>query len=192
MKATASKYGSVVERVAAPMTRAQAVRLRSGQPDASIGLLANPRGAPFCHDRHRSERAAEDAAKTSGASRFAKVDFSGRSFLTVSIGKAAEPVPVLQWPKRLGLPTTSDIFALATVMLGKAIADMRRRNPQAVSSALFLAPLEVCLRVRDAEGREDMRQVAAQILTASARLRPWMSDPFAVRTLGCQGTISPS
>jgi cell division protease FtsH len=111
------------------------------------------------------ERAAEDARLIADASRFAEVEFSGRFFLTMSVAKASEPVPLHQWPKRFGLPTTSDIATL-----GKAVAEMRRRAPQAdVASALFMPPLEACLPVRDADGPQDMRKVAAQILTASAQ-----------------------
>lgn len=129
------------------------------------------------------ERAAEDAAQIPGGSPFAEVEFSGRRFLTVRVAKSSEPVPLLQWPKRFGLPTTSDVRILA-----KAIADMHRRAPRAeVASALFLPALEVCLRVKDAESAEDKRQVAAQILTASAQTssldvgcvrnaNPWVSS----------------
>ncbi len=112
------------------------------------------------------EPAGIDAVKTPGASRLVGFDFGGRSFLTVSVPKTVEPVAVLQWPKRFGLPTTNDVLAL-----GNAIADMRGRAPRTeVASALYVAPLEACLSVKDAEGQEDMRQVAAQILTASAQL----------------------
>lgn len=107
--------------------------------------------------------AADDAARIDGASQFAEFEFGGRRFLTVPVAKSSEPVPLLHWPKRFGLPTTSDVRAL-----GKAIAGMRRRAPRAeVASALFLPALEACLPVKDAEAAEDMRQVAAQILTAS-------------------------
>lgn len=109
------------------------------------------------------DRAADDAARLDGVSRFAGFEFGGRSFLTMPVAKSSEPVPLLHWPKRFGLPTTSDVRAL-----GKAIADMRRRAPSAeVASALFLPTLEACLPVKDAERVEDMRQAAAQILTAS-------------------------
>lgn len=88
------------------------------------------------------ERAAEDAAQIAGASRFAELEFSGRRLLTMSVAKSSEPVPLLQWPKRFGLPTTSDVRTL-----GKAIADMRRRAPRAeVASALFLPPLKRACR----------------------------------------------
>jgi cell division protease FtsH len=143
-----------------------------------------------------------DAAKTSGASRLASFDFDGRSFLTLSVPKATEPVPVLQWPKRFGLPTTNDVMAL-----GNAIADMRKRVPRAeVASALFVAPLEVCLSVKDADGQEDMRQVAAQILTASAQTpsldveslrsaNPWVSGDdigFFLKALGVSEFAEPA
>ncbi|MCS3498280.1 hypothetical protein M2189_002762 [Bradyrhizobium japonicum] len=109
------------------------------------------------------EPAADDAARIDGDSQFAEFDFGGRRFLTVTVAKSSEPVPLLHWTKRYGLPTTSDIR-----VLGGAIAGMRRRAPQAeVASALFLPALKVCLRVKDAEAAEDMRQVAAQLLTAS-------------------------
>lgn len=109
------------------------------------------------------EPAADDAARIDGASQFAEFEFGGRRFLTVPVAKSSEPVPLLHWPKRFGLPTTSDVRAL-----GKAIAGMRRRAPRVeVASALFLPALEACLPVKDAEAAEDLRQVAAQILTAS-------------------------
>ncbi|MET4524059.1 AAA family ATPase [Bradyrhizobium sp. JR18.2] len=147
------------------------------------------------------ERAAEDAARIAGASRFAEVEFSGRSFLTMPVAKSSEPVPLLQWPKRFGLPTTSDVRTL-----GKAISDMRRRAQRAeVASALFVPPLEACLPVRDADGPEDMRQVAAQILTASAQTssldvgsvrgaNPWLSPDdisYFLKALGVSEFAEP-
>lgn len=109
------------------------------------------------------QSAADDAARIDGASLFAAFEFGGRRFLTMQVAKSSEPVPLLHWPKRFGLPTTSDIRAI-----GGAIADMRRRAPRAeVSNALFLPALEACLPVKDAAEPEDMRQIAAQILTAS-------------------------
>jgi hypothetical protein len=109
------------------------------------------------------EPAADDAARIDGASQFAEFEFGGRRFLTVPVAKSSEPVPLLHWTKRYGLPTTSDVR-----VLGEAIAGMRRRAPQAeVASALFVPALEACLRVKDAEAAEDIGQVAAQLLTAS-------------------------
>lgn len=109
------------------------------------------------------EPAADDAGRIEGALPFADFEFGGRRFLTMPMAKSSEPVPLQQWPNRFGLPTTSDVRAL-----GGAIAGMRRRAPQAeVASALFLPALAVCLPVKDADGSEDMRQVGAQILTAS-------------------------
>ncbi|MEY9461976.1 cell division protease FtsH [Bradyrhizobium ottawaense] len=109
------------------------------------------------------EPVADDAARIDGASQFAEFEFGGRRFLTVPVAKSSEPVPLLRWPKRFGLPTTSDVRAL-----GVAIAGMRRRAPRAeVASALFMPALEACLAVKDVDATEDMRQVAAQILTAS-------------------------
>ncbi|MGX1007063.1 cell division protease FtsH [Bradyrhizobium japonicum] len=109
------------------------------------------------------EPAADDAERIDGAPRFAEFEFGGRRFLTMPVAKSSEPVPLLQWSKRFGLPTTSDVRAL-----GEAIAGIRRRAPRAeVASALFLPALEVCLAVKDVDATEDMRQVAAQILTAS-------------------------
>jgi cell division protease FtsH len=114
------------------------------------------------------EAAGLDAAKTSGASQLSEFDFGGRSFLTMSVPKAAEPVPVSQWPKRFGLPTTNDVLAL-----GSAITDMRRRVPRAeVASALFVAPLEACLSVKETESPEDMERLAAQLLMASTQALP--------------------
>jgi cell division protease FtsH len=145
--------------------------------------------------------AAKDAVTMSGALRFADVDFSGRSFLAMSLPKSVEPVPVVQWPKRFGLPTTSDVAAL-----GKAIADLRRRVPQAeVASALFVAPLEACLPVRLADRPEDMRQLAAQFLIASAQspsldvesvrnANPWVSAHdinFFLEALGVSELADP-
>lgn len=146
------------------------------------------------------ERAAEDALQIDGTSRFVKVEFNGRSFLTMPVAKSSEPVPLLRWPKRFGLPTTSDVKAL-----GRAIADLRRRAPRAeVSSALFLPPLEACLTVKEAEGSEDMRQVASQLLTASQMssldvgsvrgVNPWISSDdisFLMMALGISEFAEP-
>jgi cell division protease FtsH len=135
-----------------------------------------------------------DAAASSFALKFAGLEFGGRSFLVMSTSKADEPVPVLQWPKRFGLPTTTDVMAI-----GKAISDLRRRVPQAeIASALFVPPLEACLPMKEIERPEDMRQLAAQILVASAQLpsldvesirnaNPWVSThdiSFFLQALG--------
>lgn len=137
-------------------------RLRSEGPGYQV--LQEQAGDSLILVLAAGERAAQDARQIAGASRFAEVEFSGRSYLTMSFAKSSEPVPLLQWPKRFGLPTRSDIATL-----GKAVAEMRRRAPRAeVASAVLLSPLQACLAVRDADGPEDLRQIAAQILTASA------------------------
>jgi cell division protease FtsH len=146
-------------------------------------------------------QAGEDALASSAASSFAGADFGGRSFLVMSTAKAAEPVPMLQWPKRFGLPTSADVTAM-----GKAIADLRRRAPQAeVASALFVMPLEVCLPVKGVDQPEDMRRLAAQILVASAEIpsldfesvrsaNPWVSAQdisFFLHALGVSEVAEP-
>ncbi|MCK1668980.1 ATP-binding protein [Bradyrhizobium sp. 153] len=109
------------------------------------------------------EPVADDAARIDGASQFAEFEFGSRRFLSVPVAKSSEPVPLQQWPKRFGLPTTSDVRAL-----GVAIVGMRGRAPRAeVASALFLPALKACLAVKNVGATEDMGQVAAQILTAS-------------------------
>jgi cell division protease FtsH len=111
-------------------------------------LRAEGAGYQVLHDQS-SERlmlviasdssAGKGAAASSVATEFEGVDFGGRSFLALSMSKAEEPVPVLQWPKRFGLPTSPDIKAM-----GKAISDLRQRDFQAeVGSALFVPPIEV-------------------------------------------------
>ncbi len=81
------------------------------------------------------DRAAEDAAQIASVSQFAEIEFSGRSFLTMAVAKSSEPVPLFLWPKRFGLPTTTDI-----VNLGKAVADMRRRAPRGRSGERPVSP----------------------------------------------------
>jgi hypothetical protein len=86
--------------------------------------------------------------------------------MAMSTSKADEPVPVLQWPKRFGLPTSADIKAM-----GRAIAELRQRDSQAeVASALFVQPIGACLPVKGVDRPEDMRRLAAQVLVASAQI----------------------
>jgi cell division protease FtsH len=126
--------------------------------------------------------AGQSVAASSVAPRFTAAEFGGRSFLAISTSKAEEPVPVLQWPKRFGLPTSVDVRAI-----GGAIAGLRSRDPRAeVASALFVPPIEVCLPVKAVDSPEDMRRLAAQVLVASAQIHsldvesvrsanPWVS-----------------
>lgn len=146
-------------------------------------------------------RIGDDVKASSVASQFTEVSFGDRSFMAMPTSKAAEPIPVQQWPKRFGLPTTSDVMAL-----GKAIADLRRRAPQAdVASALFVAPLEACFLVRETDHPENKRQLAAQILLASAqsltldvatvrKANPWVSAHdinFFLQALGVSELAEP-
>lgn len=146
-------------------------------------------------------QAGQDVAASSAVSKFAHVEFGGRTFLAMPTSKAAEPVPVMQWPKRFGLPTSTDVMAM-----GKAIVDLRRRAPKAeVGSALFVPPLEACLSVKDVDCPEDMRQLAAQILLASPQIQsldresvraanPWVSAndvSFFLQALGVSSIAEP-
>jgi cell division protease FtsH len=133
--------------------------------------------------------------------KFEGVDFGGRSFLAISMSKAEEPVPVLQWPKRFGLPTSPDIKAI-----GKAISDLRQRDPQAeVGSALFVPSIEVCLPVKRSDRPEDLKRLAAQVLVGSGQissldigsvrgLNPWVSAQdieFFLEALGISEVLEP-
>jgi Cdc6-like AAA superfamily ATPase len=110
--------------------------------------------------------AGSDAAASSLASKFAGVEFGGRSFLVMSTSKGEEPVPVRQWPKRFGLPTSADVKAM-----GIAIAELRQRDPQAeVASALFVPSIGACLPVKGVDCPEDMRRLAGEFLVASAQI----------------------
>jgi cell division protease FtsH len=173
-------------------------------------LRAEGAGYQVLHDQS-SERlmlvitsdstAGKGAAASSVATRFDGVDFSGRSFLAISMSKAEEPVPVLQWPKRFGLPTSPDIKAM-----GKAISDLRQRDPQAeVGSALFVPSIEVCLPVKASDRPEDMKRLAAQVLVGSGQissldigsvrgLNPWVSAQdieFFMEALGISEVLEP-
>jgi cell division protease FtsH len=143
-----------------------------------------------------------DAVASSAALKFAGVEFGGRSFLAISTSKTDEPVPVLQWPKRFGLPTSTDVKAMGT-----AIADLRRRNPQAeVGTALFVPPIEACLPVKAVDRPEDMGRLAAQVLVASAQItslavesvrsaNPWVSAQdirFFLQALGIADVLEPA
>jgi cell division protease FtsH len=145
-------------------------------PCGTVGRLrADGLGYQVLHDQ-ASDRlmlvlAGDSAAgnytsASSVASKFAGVEFGGRSFLVMPTSKADEPVPVRQWPKRFGLPTSTDVRAM-----GAAIADLRRRDPQAeVAAALFVPQIQTCLPVNATDRPEDMRRLAAQVLVASARV----------------------
>jgi hypothetical protein len=154
-------------------------------------LRAEGTGYQVLHDQS-SERlmlviasdssAGKGVTASSIATKFEGVDFGGRSFLAILMSKAEESVPVLQWPKRFGLPTSPDIKAM-----GKAISDLRQRDPQAeVGSALFVPSIEVCLPVKGSDRPEDMKRLAAQVLVGSGQissldigsvrgLNPWVS-----------------
>lgn len=141
--------------------------------------------------------AGKGAAALSVVSNFTKVEFAGRSFLAMSMSKADEPVPVQQWPKRFGLPTSSDIKAM-----GAAIAEMRQRDSRAeVASSLFVPSIAACLPVKNIDQPEDMRRLAAQVLVASTQIpsfdvesvrsaNPWVFSRdirFFLETLGILG-----
>ena len=173
-------------------------------------LRAEGAGYQVLHDQS-SERlmlviasdssAGKGAAASSVATRFEGVDFGGRSFLAISMSKAEEPVPVLQWPKRFGLPTSPDIKAMS-----KAISDLRQRDSHAeVGSALFVPPIEVCLPVKGSDRPEDMKRLAANVLVASGQissldigsirgLNPWVSAQdikFFLEALGISEVLEP-
>jgi cell division protease FtsH len=146
--------------------------------------------------------AGKRAAASSVASKFAGVEFGGRSFMAMSTSKADEPVPVLQWPKRFGLPTSADIKAMGT-----AIAELRQRDSHAeVASALFVQPIGACLPVKGVDRPEDMRRLAAQVLIASAQIpsldlesirsvNPWLSAQdirFFLEALGISDVQEPA
>jgi cell division protease FtsH len=128
-------------------------------------------------------RAGDGVAASTLASEFAEIEFGGRSFLALSTSRTDEPVPVLQWSKRFGLPTSADVKAL-----GAGIADLRRRDPRAeIATALFVPQADICLPVRDVDKPEDMRQLASLVLLASTQApsleagsirgtNPWVSE----------------
>jgi hypothetical protein len=142
------------------------------------------------------------AAASSVASMFAALEFGGRSFLAMSMSKADEPVPVLQWPKRFGLPTSTDVKAM-----GAAIAELRQWDSRAeVASALFVPSIAACLPVKGVDGPEDMRRLAAQFLVASVQIpslgvgsvrsaNPWISAQdisFFLEALGISDVQEPT
>jgi hypothetical protein len=174
-------------------------RLRS--EGAGYQVLQDQTGEGLILALAADSQAGRDAIASSVAKKFAEIDFGGRSFLAMSTLKAAEPIPVQQWPKRFGLPTSSDVMTM-----GKAIVDLRRRAPQAeVGSALFLPTLETCISVTEVDHPEDMRNLAAQILVASAQIssldieavrsvNPWISAndvSFFLQALGISGYAEP-
>ena len=178
----------------------------------TIGRLrAEGAGYQVLHDQTRDDlilvlaadsSAGVDAAASSFALNFVGLEFGGRSFLVMSTSKADEPVPVLQWPKRFGLPTSADLKTMGT-----AIANLRQRGPQVeVATALFVPSIEACLPVRDVNRPEDMRRLAAQVLVATAQdpsldvesvrsANPWVSAQdikFFLEALGISDVLEPA
>ena len=101
-----------------------------------------------------------------GRAGFQSVEFSGQSYLSRLFGKSEQPVAVRDWSKVMGLPTSSDASWLSS-----AVRRLREAFPKAdVSSAIFLPAFEACLPVSEVSEGQDLRSLAAELLTGGAQV----------------------
>lgn len=108
---------------------------------------------------------------------FSSFEFAGRSFLSRVFDKEEQPVAVREWPKMMGLPTSSEISGLS-----KAIGKLREDFPKAdVGRALYLSRLEGCLPVVEIDKQQDLRSLALDILVAGAPITT--IDVISIRSI---------
>jgi cell division protease FtsH len=97
---------------------------------------------------------------------FHLVEFGSRLYLSRLFERSEQPVIVRDWPKVMGLPTSSDASNL-----GKAVRRLREAFPKAdVGGSLFLPAFNACLPVDEADGAQDLRSLGIQVLAAGARV----------------------
>lgn len=95
---------------------------------------------------------------------FDRLEFGGQSYRLHRFQKAEEPVVIRNWPKVMGLPTSSDASTV-----GNAIRHLREAFPKAdIGGALYLPMFGECLPV--SEGSQDPRRLAIDFLAAGAEL----------------------
>ena len=93
-------------------------------------------------------------------------EFGGRSYLSRRFERSEQPIIVRDWPKVMGLPTSSDASSL-----GKALRRMREVFPKAeLGGSLFLPSFSVCLPINEKDGVQDLRSLAVELLTGGARV----------------------
>jgi cell division protease FtsH len=95
---------------------------------------------------------------------FTDFKFGGRSYLSRVFDKEEQPIVVREWPKMMGLPTSSEIAGLSA-----AIKDLRERFPGAdVGRALYLSAYDICIPVVETDKHQDLRMLAVEVLVGGA------------------------
>jgi hypothetical protein len=148
-------------------------------PDGSVGRLQQE-GAGYQIIQNQAQdsvflvlenaclatKGAEKLLEPSGEG-FRTIEFGDRSYRLRLFEKNEQPVIVRDWSKVIGLPTSSDVFAL-----GKAIRSLRGEFPKAdVGGSLFLPALRACLPVGETSGGQDLRSLAVGLLAAGAQVQ---------------------
>jgi cell division protease FtsH len=99
---------------------------------------------------------------------FHSIEHNGQSYLSRLFEKGELPVIVRDWPRVMGLPTSSDATALSG-----AVRRLREAFPNAdVGGALFLPTLDICLPVAEVSGPQDLRSLAVGLLAAGTQVAP--------------------
>jgi cell division protease FtsH len=108
---------------------------------------------------------------------FSSFECGGHSYLSRIFDNEEQPVIVRDWPKAIGLPTSSELSGL-----GRAIGRLRETFPTAdVGRAIFLSKFNECLPVVQTDIEQDLRSLATDILVAGATIATF--DASSIRAV---------
>ena len=105
---------------------------------------------------------------------FDEIEFGQRSLLSRPFGIRERPIVVREWPKQIGLLTSSDAFKL-----GEAVKGLRKGFPTVdVSAALFLPEFGVCMPTCEAEAAspQNLSSLAIELLAGGAQVESFDVD----------------
>jgi len=95
---------------------------------------------------------------------FDRNEFGGKEISSAVFEKGMQPIVIREWPKQIGLLTPPDAARIA-----QSIVRLRRSLPTAeIATSLFLPALDMCLPVKEAAAREDLRSLAFLLLVGGA------------------------
>jgi|SRR5581483_1509563 len=108
---------------------------------------------------------------------FCSIEFGGRAYLSRLFERSEKPIVVRDWPRVMGLPTSSDASSLGT-----AVRRLREAFPKAdVGGSLFLPTFNVCLPVNETDDGQDLRSLAVEFLAGGARVP--LADINSIRAI---------
>jgi hypothetical protein len=158
-------------------------------PGGSIGRLQQEGGGYQVVDNQACDSVflvlERTALVTTGAEKFLDpahdgfhfIEFGGRSYVSRLFERSEQPVMVRDLPKLMGLPTSSDASNLCN-----AVRRLREAFPKAdIGASLFLPTFNIYLPVNEAVGVQDLRALAAELLTGGARVP--LTDINSVRVI---------